>query len=406
MRQTEDGDEALRANRNRFLFYEFFAGGGMARAGLGRTWRCTFANDCDAKKATGYRANWGGKELCVKDVADLSTADLPGAADLAWASFPCQDLSLAGAGAGLKGKRSGTFWPFWKLMRQLRAEGRSPRLVVLENVCGTLSSHEGKDFAAIGNALSEGGYHFGAAVIDAVHFVPQSRPRLFIVGVSNDFEVPAGLLSSGPDPQWHPDRLLKAYGRIPGPAKAKWVWWALPKPPRREAAFGDLVEDDPQGVRWHTPEETQRLLNMMSDVNLRKVRDAQKAGRRLVGGIYRRTRPDSQGRGIQRAEVRFDDVAGCLRTPTGGSSRQSILVVEGANVRSRLLSPREAARLMGLPEEYTLPENYNEAYHVAGDGLAVPVVRFLAAGLLEPALHAFSSTLPSPDQLFHAAGPR
>jgi DNA (cytosine-5)-methyltransferase 1 len=104
----------------------------------------------------------------------------------------------------------------------------------------------------------------------------------------------------------------------------------------------------------------------------------------MVGGIYRRTRTDDDGVKAQRAEIRFDDVAGCLRTPAGGSSRQSIMIVQGGMVRSRLLSPREAARLMGLPEDYVLPENYNEAYHLAGDGVAVPVVRFLATHILEP----------------------
>ena len=125
---------------------------------------------------------------------------------------------------------------------------------------------------------------------------------------------------------------------------------------------------------------------MMSEINLRKVEMAKKAGKRMVGGIYKRTRLDKFGRKAQRAEVRFDDLAGCLRTPVGGSSRQSILVIDDDNVRSRLLSPREAARLMGLPEKYKLPENYNEAYHLAGDGVAVPVVRFLAANILEPLL--------------------
>ena len=110
----------------------------------------------------------------------------------------------------------------------------------------------------------------------------------------------------------------------------------------------------------------------------------------MIGGIYKRMRLDEQRRKTQRAEVRFDDVAGCLRTPAGGSSRQSILLVNGNDVRSRLLSPREAARLMGLPDTYRLPENYNEAYHIAGDGVAVPVVRFLAAHILEPMLAAFS----------------
>jgi DNA (cytosine-5)-methyltransferase 1 len=119
----------------------------------------------------------------------------------------------------------------------------------------------------------------------------------------------------------------------------------------------------------------------MSPLHRRKVELAKTAG-----AIYKRTRRDESGRSVQRAEVRFDGISGCLRTPAGGSSRQSILMVEGREIRSRLLSPREAARLMGLPDAYNLPTNYNEAYHLAGDGVAVPVVRFLAQHLLEPLL--------------------
>jgi DNA (cytosine-5)-methyltransferase 1 len=125
-------------------YYEFFAGGGMARAGLGQRWSCFFANDIDAKKAASYAANWGDAHLLVGDVSGISPRDLPGHADLAWASFPCQGLSLAGAGAGLKGARSGTFWPFWRVMQALREEERGPSLIVLENVCGALASHGGR----------------------------------------------------------------------------------------------------------------------------------------------------------------------------------------------------------------------------------------------------------------------
>ena len=150
------------------------------------------------------------------------------------------------------------------------------------------------------------------------------------------------------------------------------------------STLSELVEDNPQGVTWHTPGETERLLSLMSDVNLRKLRKAQAYGKRIVGTVYKRIRRDENGVKVQRAEVRFDQIAGCLRTPAGGSSRQLILLVQGESIRSRLLSPREAARLMGLPETYRLPEKYNEAYHVAGDGLAIPVVEWLERHLLGP----------------------
>src|SRR5690606_5102565 len=262
-------------------FYEFFAGGGMARAGLGPDWTCLFANDFDAKKAASYAFNWGVDHLKIGDVAAVSTADLPGSADLAWASFPCQDLSLAGAGAGLKGDRSGTFWPFWKLMKQLGEEGRAPRLIALENVCGALTSHGGKDFAAIGAALSDAGYRYGALVMDAVEFVPQSRPRLFIIGVHKSQPIPQSLVAPAPDPTWHPAALIGAYGGLAQECRDAWIWWRLPTPPVRNTIFADLVEENPQGVQWHTPAQTRKLLDMMSGVNRAKVATAEKAGRRL-----------------------------------------------------------------------------------------------------------------------------
>jgi len=369
-----------------FDFFEFFAGGGMVRAGLGARWRCGFANDFDAKKSAVYRRNWGEGILKTADVRSLTSQDMPGNVDLAWASFPCQDLSLAGVGAGLKGDRSGTFWPFWSLMKDLIAEGRPPRVIALENVCGTLTSHEGKDFAAICSSFEKAGYVFGAVVIDAAHFVPHSRPRLFMIGVHGDAEIPAALTQVAPSALWHTRALRAALDSAPAKVKNNWIWWSLPEPATRNATFADLIEDQPTGVDWHTPAETRQLIAMMSDVNRAKLDAAKGAKRKIVGAIYKRTRLDETGRKIVRAEVRFDDVAGCLRTPAGGSSRQSIVIVEGKKVRSRLLSPREAARLMGLPEEYALPDNYNEAYHIAGDGVAVPVVRFLATHIFEPIL--------------------
>lgn len=373
--------------KRRMEYYEFFAGGGMARLGLGNAWKCVFANDIDERKAACYRYNFkNANELRVCDIGQVQVADLPSRADLAWASFPCQDLSLAGNGAGLKGERSGLFWEFWRLIRGLNQENRAPRVVILENVYGTITSHKGKDMAAICNALAREGYRFAPIVVDAAQFLPQSRPRLFIIGFSCDAQPPADLMCTGPQATWHPEAFGIPYDLLEDNARSAWIWLRLPKPPRRSQRLVDLIEDEPSGVNWHTAFETRRLLAMMSPINQEKVRAAKLIGSKMVGAIYRRTRPDENGIKVQRAEVRFDDIAGCLRTPAGGSSRQIILVVEGNKVKSRLLSPREAARLMGMPDSYLLPQRYNDAYHLAGDGVVVPVVSWLARHVVEPAL--------------------
>jgi DNA (cytosine-5)-methyltransferase 1 len=375
-------------------FYEFFAGGGMARAGLGPHWNCLFANDFNATKAEAYRQNWGGDHLLCADVATVRPSSLPSKADLAWASFPCQDLSLAGDYRGLGEStnsvmtRSGTFWPFWSLMTELASCNRAPRLVVLENVFGVLTSNSGRDFSAIATSLVGTDYSFGAVVINAQMFVPQSRPRVFFIAVRDEIDIPNYLQTKEPHSTWHPQALIKAHARLSKEAKGKWIWWNLPQPSARNSIFADLVEEMPSGVNWHTAAETERLLSMMSPVNAAKVERAKKAGRKLVGAVYKRTRFDENRNKIQRAEVRFDDIAGCLRTPRGGSSRQTILIVEGSSVRSRLLSTREAARLMGLDDSYRLPSRYNDAYQLAGDGVCVPVVRHLASHLLEPLTQA------------------
>lgn len=363
-------------------FYEFFAGGGMVHAGLGIGWDCIFANDLSAKKAESYAANWGSQSLLVEDIGRIESSQLPGQADLAWGSFPCQDLSLAGSGAGLKGARSGTFWAFVDLMRNLAAEGRRPRMIALENVYGAITSSNGRDFESIAEAVASLGYRFGAVVIDAVHFLPQSRPRLFILAIDETLSVPSGCISDAPNPAWHPAAILKAYNKLAPNLKSQWLWWELPAPGHRIKTLDEIIEAEPQGVEWNSAEETQKILGMMSPVNRQKVLQAQAFGRLKVGTIYRRTR-----NGVQRAEVRFDGISGCLRTPGGGSSRQTIITVDGGLIRSRLLSAREAARLMGLSDSYVLPSRYNDAYHLAGDGVVVPVVSHLSKYVFEPVLN-------------------
>ena len=367
-------------------FYEFFCGAGMVRAGLGKNWDCIFANDFDGKKALTYQNNWGADgELQVKDIREISANDLRGSVDLAWASFPCQDLSLAGNGAGLKGKKSNVFYQFWNIIKDLVQDGRGPKIVAVENVCGTLTSHSGQDFKSIVQCFLQANYRCGAVVIDAELFVPQSRRRLFIIGIRQDVHLDGKLIAPGPISSFHSRSLQKAVNGLDLDCRKKWLWWNLPAPPLRKLVFSDILETNFEVLDWHSPEQTKNLLSIMSPINLAKVDAAARAGRVMVGGVYKRTRPDISGRKV-RAEVRFDDIAGCLRTPNGGSSRQTILIVEGLNIHSRLITARETARLMGLSDSYKLPKNYNEAYHLTGDGVVVPVVAFLSKYLFEPIL--------------------
>jgi len=359
--------------------YEFFAGGGFARLGLEPDFTCTFANDIEPAKVRAYAAAFGSDVVRVGDIWKLSTNDLPGQAALAWASFPCQDLSLAGARRGLAAPRSGAFWGFHRLIEKLAAEKRAPDILALENVCGLLSSHGGADFTALMHALDGLGYRVGALEIDGAHFVPQSRPRLFIVAARN---APSSLTSAGPSEPFHTTALRSVVARLPDTLRKHFVWWRLPTPPKRNTRLADLLDDD-ANVTWNSEEQTTRLLSQMSALQCARVQALRETGKREVGAVFRRIRVE-HGERVQRAEARFDGLAGCLRTPAGGSSRQSLVFIEGTQTRSRLVSPREAARLMGAPDHYPLPENQTAALHLLGDAVCAPVVSWLSQHLLAP----------------------
>jgi DNA (cytosine-5)-methyltransferase 1 len=365
-------------------FYEFFAGAGLVRLALEPDWHCLWANDIDQSKGKIYVENFGEDAFVRCDVAEVAPESLPGVADLAWASFPCQDLSLAGWGRGMSARRSGVFWAFWRIMHRLNDLGRRPPLIAIENVTGLL---RGENFRGLCEALAALDMQFGAMVIDARRFLPQSRPRVFVVAVDSGVDVERFTVKSPPDSPWVSGSLLSTVTKLPSDLRELWRWWDLPVPTDPVPDLAGMIDDDPTEVAWHSKAETDHLLGLMTKRNRAKVEHALAAGGRRVGMLYRRTRD-----GRQRAEVRFDGVAGCLRTPQGGSSRQTVVVVRDGVVRTRLLSPREAARLMGAPDSFWLPESYTEAYWAMGDAVAVPAVEWLSRHLLTPLAFAARNT--------------
>lgn len=359
-------------------FLEFFAGGGMARLGLGPRWRCLFANDFDAGKRAAYGANFGLGHHSGADIHALGAGDLPSeAADLAWASSPCQDLSLAGGRGGLAAARSGAFFGFWRLMEALHDARRAPRLIVVENVAGLLTSHDGADFCAVVERLVGRGYTVAALILNASDFAPQSRPRLFIIGSRADM---IGARES--PPLVGPHALIRAVERLSPQARAHWRWIDQRPSPARNAALSDILESD---APFDPPAKTAARLAAMAPHQRAAIDALARSGARHAGAGFRRVRIETGEKRV-RFEARFDGLAGCIRTPAGGSSRQAILVIDKGRIQSRLMTPREAARAMGLPDDYVLPERATAALKLIGDGVCPPVVRWLSENVLEPAL--------------------
>lgn len=346
-------------------FLEFFAGSGLVAQGLRGLFRAGWANDICVKKAAVYTANHGTTHFQLGSIADIQGGRLPWA-PLAWASFPCQDLSLAGLTEGINGPRSGLVWEWLRVIDEMP---KRPPILVAENVAGLVSSSGGRHYRALHNALVDHGYVAGAVLIDAARWVPHSRPRIFVVAIDAKVKIPKALINAGPT--WlHPEAVRRAAAGLKG-----WIWWTMPEPPARRRNLSDMIQWD---APYADPEIEQRNIRLIARAHAEVLRTLPTSKPLAVPG-YKRTR-----NGRQVLELRFDDVAGCLRTPEGGSSRQVLIIRKNCELHSRLLTVREAARLMGAPEHYKIPGSYNDGYKAMGDAVAVPVARYLGRKLLLP----------------------
>jgi len=357
-------------------FAEFFAGIGLMRIGLEKAgWQIAFANDIDPQKEEMYRANFpdAATHFWLGDIHSIPVSDIPTVA-LATASFPCNDLSLAGSREGLEGKNSSAFWGFINILRGM--EKRRPPLVIVENVTGFLTSNGGRDFEDAMLALNDLSYAVDPFILDAAWFVPQSRQRLFVVGrrktgfdegrVEERFYEsavrPAALadfIFSHPDINWHIQD--------------------LPNPPRGERCLEHIVEHLPNDSPiWWSKHRAEYLLNQMSPRH-REIANRMIAGRNSsYGTVFRRIRS-----GKSMAELRTDGIAGCLRTPRGGSGRQILFKAGQNEYRARLLTPLECARLMGA-DDFKITVPLNQALFGFGDAVCVPVIEWIARNYLNP----------------------
>lgn len=363
---------------------EFFAGIGLARKGFEAAdnvkFRVVWANDLDEGKARTYKGNFRSDPpehyqiADIRDVAkDIDRFSVPRDLDLAWASFPCTDLSLAGGREGLKGKSSVTFWHFAHVLDSLGND--KPPVVVLENVNGFATSHGGKDIKVAIRKLNKLGYCVDVLTLDARRFVPQSRPRLFLI--ASNYEAaekddrrntelrPSWLDSVLDDPDLYTQRVM------------------LPSPPELlTRGWTSIVDaDTAPGVEWWDEKRTQKFKAELSEIQRARVATLSESDRVEYRTAYRRTRG-----GKPAWEIRADDIAGCLRTARGGSSKQAVVRIEkGVPLRVRWMTASEYAKLMGAGD-YVLPENRNQSIMGFGDAVCVDAVKWLAENYIGPLL--------------------
>jgi DNA (cytosine-5)-methyltransferase 1 len=357
---------------------EFFAGIGLMRMGLERQgWSIRFANDIDPQKLEMYKGHFGDSpgHFHLGDVHLIDPAAIP-SVTLATASFPCNDLSLAGARNGLGGRQSSSFWGFIRVLEGM--ERRRPRLVLLENVTGFLTSNGGNDFEAALGALSRLGYGVDAFILDASRFVPQSRQRLFVVGARDttaQLDISPQLRPSDTRPPALVEFILKRRG-------VNWTVRRLPSLPQRTSHLTDVIEQLPEdAAEWWSPPRARYLLEQMSPRHREIAQSMIDGTRWSYGTVFRRIR-----NGKSTAELRTDGIAGCLRTPRGGSGRQILFKAAMGCYFARLLTPRECARLMGA-DDYRIIAPANQALFGFGDAVCVPVIEWIARHYLNPILN-------------------
>lgn len=359
--EVDDAKRKVDLSKAPWKMLEFFAGSGLVAYGMKGMFAPVWANDINERKAAVYRANFKSNHFVLDDIKNIHGDNLP-SAHLSWASFPCQDLSLAGNMRGIYAERSGLVWEWLRVMDEMPER---PGILALENVSGLLSANNGKNYISLHHALIDRGYRCGAIALNSDVFVPQSRPRVFVIAIKNSVNIPSGIIGDGPN--WLHNKAAEDLGKqLDG-----WLWWRTERPAPRTQTISDILENAP-----FDKDDALRLIpqRMVDQLN---------SNESIVATGYRRTR-----NGKQQLELRFDGIAGCLRTPAGGSSKQYVIKRENGENHARLLTVREAARLMGAPDSYSLPGSYNDGYFAMGDAVVMPVAKFIAERFLLPLTEA------------------
>lgn len=350
---------------------------GLERAGLAAAWQ--IENDKACRQV--LEQHWP-EVAPYGDVKEIDGRRLA-TVDVLCGGFPCQDVSVAGRRAGLAGERSGLFYEFMRLAREL-----APRWLLIENVPGLLSSNKGEDMGAVLGEMATLGYGYAWRVLDAQYFgVAQRRARVFIVGCLGDAARAAQVLfepesCSGDSP---PERQA---GEVTAAITAGRTGdHGFPGADDNDARGGRLVARTLTGHHGRDDGDTQTFVTYRKatkvhgatedderwqEDGLSPTLDAAGHGPRTATAVVSIYPETGQG---SRLAARVTDLSPPLTETDGKIHDRGARVVSETSVRR--LTPRECERLQGFPDDWTAQLSDSARYRTLGNAVCVPVAEWI-----------------------------
>lgn len=304
-----------------YKIIDLFAGIGGTRLGFHQTGKTktVFSSEIDKFSIKTYRANFG--EIPSGDISKIPEDYIPDH-DILVAGFPCQAFSQAGKKLGFADTRGTLFFEITRILRY-----KNPKAFLLENVKNLKSHDNGNTYKIIEQTLKTLNYDVSSAILKAKDFgVPQNRERIYIVGFNKD--------------------KVKHYNRFSFPEKTL-----------TNVSVGDILEP---------------FVNSKYTIS-----DA------LWNGHQRRKK-EHKAKGNGFGYSLFNDKSKYTNTLSARYYKDgSEILIEQNGINPRKITPREAARLQGFPEDFIIPVSDTQSYKQFGNSVAVPVINAIAKNIIK-----------------------
>lgn len=304
----------------RYRMIDLFAGIGGTRLGFYQTGavNIVFSSEWDKFAQKTYHANYG--EMPVGDITKINEKDIPDH-DILVGGFPCVAFSQAGLKKGFEDTRGTLFFDIARIIKEKR-----PRSFLLENVKNLLGHDNGKTFTVIRNTLEEMNYAVFYKVFAAKDFgVPQNRERIYIVGFDKN--------------------TVPNFGDF-----------AFPTPPMTSTKVGNILEKK--------VDAKYTLSDALWEGHQRRKVENAAAGKGFGYSLFNSKSP-------------YTNTISARYYKDG-----SEILIEQKGKNPRKITPREASRLQGFPEEFIIPVSDTQAYKQFGNSVAVPVIHAIAENII------------------------